>query len=215
MFHFFLHHWYDLGVISGLLAYRFYHVNQRTLSTTQKLLIANFITLCIHQFEEYRFPGGFPTAMNLGMHASTAPDRYPLNAWSGFLTNVPVTYGFYLPAMLFPEAAGLGLASVLCGIAQFYIHGVNMNLKLNTVYNPGLASVLFGFVPIGLKYILHMHNSGLLIRRDWIIGLLSLWSFSYLFLAKTTFGLLPDYNTPYPYTAGEMRRWGASLVGLA
>ncbi|KAG2171902.1 hypothetical protein INT44_006692 [Umbelopsis vinacea] len=215
MINFILHHWYDLGVISGLLAYRYYYVNKRTLSIPQKLLLANFIALCIHQFEEYRFPGGFPTAMNLGVHHSTAPDRYPLNAWSSLLTNVPATYGVYLPAIFFPEVTGLGLTTVIFGFAQFYIHGINMNLKLGTIYNPGLASVVFGFIPIGLKYVLHMQNNGLLTRRDWIIGFIGTWAFSYLLIAKTTFGLLPDYNTSYPFSPAEMQRWGANLVGLA
>lgn len=215
MFNFLLHHWYDLGAISGLLAYRYYYVNRQTLSVPQKLLIANFIALCIHQFEEYRFPGGFPLAMNLGVHKSTAPDRYPLNAWSGFLTNIPSTYGVYLPALLFPEAAWLGLTTVLFGFSQFYIHGININLKCGSIYNPGLASVIFGFIPIGLKYVLHMQSNGLLTPRDWLYGVLGTWAFSYLLLAKTTFGWLPDYNSPYPYTPAEMQRWGARLTGLA
>jgi hypothetical protein len=153
--------------------------------------------------------------MNLGVHQSPAPERYPLNAWSGFLTNVPTTYGVYLPALLFPEIAGLGLATVLFGFAQFYIHGVNMNLKLGTLYNPGLASVLFGFIPIGANYILHMQRHGLLTPRVWVYGIFGTCAFNYLLLAKGTFGWLPDMNTPYPYTQAEMTRWGARLVGLA
>ena len=150
------YHWYDLGVISGIVMIWYYRANYRTLSMPQKYLIANFIALLVHQFEEYRFPGGFPNIMNTAVHNSATPDRYPLNADSAMWTNVLSTYGFYLPVIFYPKVAWFGLASVLFGFAQVGIHAIMMNMKLGAIYNPGLTSVVLGFVPIGMKYIRYM-----------------------------------------------------------
>jgi hypothetical protein len=156
------YHWYDLGVVSGGIMIYYYRANYRTLSIPQKLLIANFIALVAHQFEEYRFPGGFPAVMNLAVQESSSPDRYPLNANSAMITNVVATYGLYLPVIFFPQVTWLGLASVLFGFAQVWIHGILINMKLGALYNPGLISVMVGFVPIGLRYIRYTQDHGLL-----------------------------------------------------
>jgi hypothetical protein len=207
--------WYDLGVISGFIMIRYYRANYRTLSVPQKYLIANFIALLVHQFEEYRFPGGFPNIMNTAAHNSATPDRYPLNADSAMWTNVLSTYGLYLPVIFYPEVAWFGLASVLFGFGQVGIHGIMMNMKLVTIYNPGLTSVVLGFVPVGMKYIRYMQENGLLSTRDWVLGVIGAGAVGYILLLKSTFGWLPDHNTPYPFTPHEMTRWGARLAGLA
>jgi hypothetical protein len=208
------HHWYDLGVVSGIAILRYYRANYRTLSMPQKLLIANFVALLAHQFEEYRFPGGFPAVMNVAVHESKNPDRYPLNADSAMITNVISTYGVYLPVIFLPQVAWFGLSSVLFGFAQVWIHGIMMNMKLGQLYNPGLISVVVGFVPIGFRYIRYMQDHGLLTTRDWILGFLGAFVQG-LFLLKFTFGTLPDINTPYPFHPSELQRWGARIAGLA
>lgn len=115
-----IYHWYDLGIIAGIIMIRYYRAHYRTLRTSQKLLIANFLALIVHQFEEYRFPGGFPAVMNIAVQSSDAPDRYPLNAYSGMITNVIATYGLYLPVIFCPDVVWLGLTSVLFGFAQVW-----------------------------------------------------------------------------------------------
>lgn len=210
-----IYHWYDLGIIPGLLMIYYYRTNYRTLSTPQKLLIANFLALIIHQFEEYRFPGGFPAIMNEVVQSSDIPDRYPLNAYSAMLTNVIAAYGLYLPVIFFPKSVWLGLASVLFGFAQVWIHGIMMNMKLGSIYNPGLTAVILGFVPIGFRYIQYLQDHHMLTTRDWVFGTLGAVMFGYGLLLKSTFGWLPDYNTKYPFTQSEMTRWGARLAGLA
>ncbi|KAF9890683.1 hypothetical protein FE257_005549 [Aspergillus nanangensis] len=209
------YHWYDLGVVSGILMMRYYRANYRTLTMPQKLLICNFVALIAHQFEEYRFPGGFPAVMNIAVHESTTPDRYPLNADSAMLTNLAATYGLYLPVIFFPQITWLGLASVIFGFCQVWIHGIMINMKVGALYNPGVISVMLGFVPIGLKYIQYMQNHGLLGTRDWILGLGGTFVIGYVLLLKSTFGWLPDHDTPYPFTPSEMQRWGARLAGYA
>lgn len=208
MLDFIRHHWYDIGVISLFFSIRYFHLNRQTLTTCQKLLLANFMTVLVHQFEEYRFPGGFPAAMNIGVHASTRPDRFPLSSNSSFVTNVLATYGFYLPPIFFPEAAWYGLAPVLFGFGQFFIHGINMNMKLGSIYNPGLASVILLHIPVGYYYIRHMTEIGKLTGRQWALGLAYGALFWYLMLIKSTFGWLVNYDSPYPFYPAEMQRGG-------
>ncbi|PYH40470.1 HXXEE domain-containing protein [Aspergillus saccharolyticus JOP 1030-1] len=208
MLDFIRHHWYDLGVISFIVSARYFHLNRSKLTTTQKFLLLNFMTVLVHQFEEYRFPGGFPAAMNMGVHSSERPDRFPLSSQSSTFTNVVATYGFYLPPVFFPDYVWAGLAPILFGFGQFFIHGINMNMKLGTFYNPGLASVILMHIPLGYYYIRYMTSSGQLTGRQWALGLAYGAAFWYLMLIKSTFGWLVDYNSPYPFYPNEMERGG-------
>lgn len=208
MIDFLRHHWYDLGVVSFCLSLRYFHLNRSKLTTTQKFLLLNFMTVLVHQFEEYRFPGGFPAAMNIGVHSSTRPDRFPLSSQSSTFTNVVATYGFYLPPFFFPDQVWAGLAPILFGFGQFFIHGININLKLGSIYNPGLASVVFMHIPLGYYYIRYMTESGQLNGRQWALGLVYGVAFWYLMLIKSTFGWLVDYDSPYPFHPAEMQRGG-------
>ncbi|KAL4801805.1 hypothetical protein BDV18DRAFT_148205 [Aspergillus unguis] len=208
MIDFVLHHWYDLGVISFFLSLRYLARNQTTLTTAQKLLLANFMAVLVHQFEEYRFPGGFPPAMNLGVHSSDRPDRYPLSSMSAFWTNVVATYGFYLPPIFYPDQIWAGLGPVLFGFGQIFIHGINLNMKLGSFYNPGLGSTILMHVPLGYYYIRHTTSTGQLTGQQWVLGIAYCFAFLYASLIKSTFGWLVDYNSPYPFSPAEMQRGG-------
>lgn len=210
MLDFFRHHWYDLGVLSFILSVRYYHLNRQNLTLCQKLLLANFMAVLIHQLEEYRLPGGFPAAMNIGVHSSTRPDRFPLSSNSSFFTNVVATYGFYLPPIFFPDAVWCGLAPILFGFGQFFIHGININMKMGSLYNPGLASVILLHIPIGYYYIRHLTENGKLTAQQWALGVAYGALFWYLMLIKSTFGWLVDYDSPYPFYEAEMRRGGVA-----
>ena len=208
MLDFIRHHWYDLGVIPFFLSLQYARVNWSKMSTAQKYHLASFMTVLVHQFEEYRFPGGLPAAMNMGVHSSARPDRFPLSSQSSTLTNVLATYGFYLAPVFFPEHIWAGLAPMLLGFGQFFIHGINMNKALGSFYNPGLASVIFMHIPLGYYYIRAMTQSGQLTGRQWALGVAYGAAFLYLVLIKSTFGWLVDYDSPYPFYPAEMERGG-------
>lgn len=210
MLNFLRHHWYDFGVVSGVITTYYLNQHRRTVTTTQKILLVNFLAIIVHQFEEYRFPGGFPAAMNTGVHRSTHPDRYPLNAHSALITNVVATYGLYLPAIFCPDRVWFALASVIIGFGQILIHGLNINSKMGAFYNPGLASAVLLHVPVGIYYIRHINATGQLTGRQLVLGLISGLLVAYLLLAKYTFTWAPDYNAPYPFTVDEMERGGVA-----
>lgn len=209
------HHWYDLGLIPGFLMLYYLRNNHRILLPSQKFLILNFFALVCHQFEEYRFPGGFPAIMNGFVHNSPAPDRWPLNAHSAMLVNVFTTYCIYLPVCFMPRQVVLGLMSVVFGFQQVLIHAIRVNKAAGTVYTPGLTTVMLGFVPLGIKYIQAAYTEGRLGMRQGVIGTIGAVIFGYLVLNKLTFTWLPDVNSHTPFSASEMTRWGARLAGIA
>lgn len=59
---FFLHHWYDIGAVLAVPTLLWAWLGGW--STVQLILLLNFAVLLIHQFEEYRLPGGEPWIIN-------------------------------------------------------------------------------------------------------------------------------------------------------
>jgi hypothetical protein len=76
--------------------------------------------------------------------------------------NVLAAYGFYLVRVFFLGVIWLGLAPVLFGLLQFVTHGIVTNVRLRSVYNPGLTAVTLGHVPIGVFYLYYVSTP-----KDW------------------------------------------------
>lgn len=71
--------------------------------------------------------------------------------------NLVFAYGFYLLPVFFPKVIWLGLAPVLVGaILQVIGHAIFVNIKLRSFYSPGVATAVFGHLPIGAIYIHHI-----------------------------------------------------------
>src|SRR5438270_4852905 len=121
---FFRRHWYAVGLVVAVAVILVLIVTWGNLSIIQRLLLANFAALLLHQFEEYGWPGGEPAIMNIVLQSSSTPERYPLNQNSAMIVNVLVAYGAYLLPVFFPHLIWLGLAPILFGIMQFLVHGI-------------------------------------------------------------------------------------------
>lgn len=187
-------HWFDMGITLALItgALLFFI----PLPPISFLLWLSLISLFLHQFEEYRYPGYFPGMMN-AMFSSKQPDRYPLNTNSALIVNVYVGWLAYLLAALLGEKAlWLGIATILVSVGNFFAHTLLFNIKGKTLYNPGMftAIVLFGPLAIYFGYFLFQGNLATL--SDWIVGIL-------LGIALNFFGILKlidwlkDENTEY------------------
>lgn len=148
-----------------------------------------------------------PAIMNMVLQPSDSPNRYRLNQNSAMVINVMAAYGFYLLPVFFPAVIWLGLAPVLFGILQFVIHGIVTNAKLRSLYNPGLAAVVLGHIPIGGYYLNYVHAQGLAGVWDWVFGVTYMLALQYIFLVKMTYGWLADQNSPYAFADEEMRRF--------
>jgi hypothetical protein len=204
---FYRRHWYDIGGLLAIFIILYLIIFWDQIEILQRLLILNFVALLIHQFEEYRFPGGEPAIMNVVLRNSPIPDRFPLNQNSAMITNVFLGYPLYLIPVFFPHVIWLGLIPVLFGFVQLMIHGILTPFKIRYPYNPGLGAVIFMHIPIGFYYIYMVYTKGLVVCSDWIFAIIGLIAVTVLGLYGVTYVLLPNKNSKYAFGPEEFNRF--------
>lgn len=203
----FVRNWYWCGLAFAAIAAAVLIACWNDMGVLQKLLLANFIALNIHQVEEYGWPGGEPMIMNYAMMGSDIPDRFPLNRLSAMVTNDLVLVLMYLVPVFFPDVIWLGLPGMLFGIGQLFAHGVMNNRAMHTVYNPGLAAVLFLHVPIGVYYIYYISVNGLATGWDWLWGVLLTLLTAVVCVAWLTYVIMPSRRSTWTFSQAEMERF--------
>ena len=164
-------HWFDLGIIFLVpIGIYLYIYNQSQISF---LLWISLITLFIHQFEEYRYPGYFPGMMNIAMFKSEIPDRYPLNTNTALIVNTIVGWLFYFLAAVFSESLiWLGIATILVSFGNFMVHTFIFNIKGKTKYNPGMATAMVLFLPLTVYFFYLVITNNLALPLDWLVGII-------------------------------------------
>lgn len=211
----FLHrHWYDISAVIGVITLAILFVFWDDVSVLQRFAIANFAVLMLHVFEEFGFPGGFGKMANtLYFPDSAAPDRYPLNQNMVMVGNWAAAVLFYLPPIFFPQVIWLGLMPMLFGFGiQMLGHGFINNKLLKKAglrygYNAGLATALFGHVPLCIAYGIYVERMGLATGWDWVFGIAyTIFGYAIIF-RKLIMKPLEDKNSPYPFDAVEMARF--------
>lgn len=196
--------WYYIGGILFVALSFFMGFWGSLFSHIQVILIFSFMALLVHQFEEYALPGGFPSITNLVvMGEKKVPERYPLNANQCFISNVFLAYPFYILPVFLPDVIWLGLAQVMLGMFQLIAHGIVVNIRLKSPYNPGLGAVVFLHMPIGIYYIWYVTTNHLASTGDFVIGL-----FAFLVAAILLFllpiRLLANKESKYPFEEAEV-----------
>ncbi len=206
-FKFYSKNWYYIGgVLFVLLAFMVGFLGEG-FNPLSKILTLSFMALLVHQFEEYALPGGFPAIMNSAwMGEKDVPDRYPLNRKSAFIVNVIGGYPFYILAILFPNLIWLGLAQVLFGMLQILIHGILINVKMKSWYNPGLAAVVFLHWPIGIYYIRYIYVNGLIQPWHWLAGI-GVTVLAAMLIINLPLQLLKNKKSEHAFSAEEMKRF--------
>jgi hypothetical protein len=200
-------HWYDLGLGLALITLTLQAFLR--IEGLQLILLLNLAVPFVHQFEEYHWPGGFPWIFNeVVKRGSGGPaDRYQLNQNSVAFINI-MAWPFYLLPVLFPSAIWLGLGQVLFGlVGQVIFHGIVANFKLKTWYNPGLAAVMLGHVPLGIWYLADVTGQGLVQWRDWLFALIYIAAFTGIVMQIIGFRLLASTTSPYRFAPEEMGRF--------
>ncbi len=190
-------HWFDVGLVLAALVGLFILIDHPT--RLALLLWISLITLFLHQFEEYRYPGYFPGMMNTAMFASQQPDRYPLNPQIALIVNIVVGWLFYILAAIFAEKTiWMGIATILVSAGNFIAHTFLFNIKGKTRYNPGMLTADLLFLPLAVVlFILVIHNHAAT-SVDWLVG-------AVLGVALNVIGILKmidwlkDKNTPYVF----------------
>jgi hypothetical protein len=146
----------------------------RSMGTVQTLLYASLMALLLHQFEEYQFPGGGPVVINRYFYGADEQlfRHYPGNWNSSMIVNL-LSYVFYALALAFPDLAWLGMATMFFDLYQVLGHGIQMNVKMHTWYNPGMATSVFLFLPISVAYISVTAGQGLIAGIQWLYAVLA------------------------------------------
>jgi len=173
--------------------------------TLTLILIYSFMALLAHQCEEFLVPGGVPAFLNVMYGGKKDYDRYPINAANGALINI-AGFVFYLGAIVFPHAIWLGVATMFFGFVEVLVHGVPMNIKSKGWYNPGLATAIFLFLPIGIYYIVYVTQHDLISGGDWLWGALALVVAAALGLGIPLVGL-KNRNSKYAFTSEQLNRF--------
>jgi hypothetical protein len=163
-------HWFDIGLVLALTAG--VYLVLVAVSPISLLLWINLISLFLHQFEEYHYPGYFPGMMNAVMFSSDKPDRYPLNANTAMVINVTVGWLTYFLAAVFGEKAlWLGIATILVSAGNFVAHTFLFNIKGKSRYNPGMLTADILFLPIAVYFFILVFRGDLATTVDWILGI--------------------------------------------
>ncbi|MDE1162288.1 MAG: HXXEE domain-containing protein [Acidobacteriaceae bacterium] len=205
-------HWYHVGgLLFVAIAYGmgFWGDN---FNRIQVILVYSFMAMLLHQFEEYAMPGGFPGIANiLLMGEKQAPDRYPLNANQVLISNVFLTYPFYVIPIFFPQFIWLGIMQIGQGLIQVPLHGVVMNVKMKTPYNPGMLSCVLVQLPIGVYYLWYVTAHHLASTTDYVLGsIAALLSIVVLWLGPIA--LLRSRASKYPFAPQQMYGYAADKV---
>lgn len=200
--------WYYIGGVLFVTLAAVLGIFWNDFSLLRRLMLISFMALLVHQFEEYALPGGFPAIMNIAWQPSgTKPDRCPLNRNGALFVNVFVAYPFYILPIIFPTLIWLGLAQVLFGMAQFGVHGILINKKMHSLYNPGLFAVVFLHWPIGIYYIWYIVVNSLVQWWMWPIAVVILGAVAFFGVNMPVNHWFKDENSPYPFSQEEMARF--------
>ena len=190
-------HWFDVGIglaaVTGILLLVIHPVGLGL------LLWISLITLFVHQFEEYRYPGYFPGMMNTVMFASERPDRYPLNPQTSLIINVIVGWlAYFLAALFYRHAIWLAIATLLVSVGNIIAHTLLFNLKGKTLYNPGMLTAVVLFLPLSIycfSWIIGHHAATAI---DWIVGIALGVAMNYIGVLKLI-DWLKDADTAYVF----------------
>ncbi len=176
-------HWFDVGMILAVIV-----AGRLPVSGVQgvKLILwLNLVSLFLHQFEEYRYPGYFPGMLNSVLYSSRQPDRYPLNTNSSFVINVVIGWAIYLAAAIFAEKAlWLGIAAFSVSAGNVIAHIFWFNIRGRTFYNPGLVTSFALFLPLTVFFIHMVTKLGIATPGDWAAGIFLGATLSYLGIFK-------------------------------
>jgi len=165
-------HWYDTGGLFSVVILIYIFLNYHHLANYNLIMCVSVITLFLHQLEEYRIPGTFPGMLNTALYNSVKPDRYPLNSNTAFYVNVAVGWSCYISAAILAEKAiWLGIATMIISLGNTAAHTILFNIKGKTLYNAGLVTSWFLFVPCAYFFFSIIYKEHLVTMTDYLIGI--------------------------------------------
>lgn len=213
MMKFILAHWIKLSAVIGAAVLVFTLASWPHWHYLQALALLNLAVIFFHFFEEFEFPGGFPTFSNtLFAPKDSTPDiadRYPLNNMSALWVNWGTALVMYLTPVFFHDVIWLGLVPMLFGgVAQLIVHGIVNNKMLNTWYNSGLFVVVFGHLPLMVAYIAYIERHGLAAWWDYVIAVVLMVAWYVGVIRILIPKLWERKDSPYPFAPALMEKFG-------
>lgn len=173
----------------------------------EKLFAAATALLPFHVLEEWYFPGDFHTMYNL-MARSNCPDRYPMNQMSDMFTNlIGMVFGcLVLIVGVSPFFCVMQLFLCCAEVFGHFSGGIFLYRKFKycgkrTIYSPGMATTVFGYIPIGVGIIVSFVTQTAPTALQFILAAASGVALGGAALNLPE-KLFKRENTPYGYTWG-------------
>ncbi|MGJ1484234.1 HXXEE domain-containing protein [Sphingobacterium multivorum] len=202
---FFLDIWLLLiSAAAGAVGYYLY-AGWNTISLRKKLCGFSIIVLVLHVLEEWVYPSGLYYIHNVWLQ-SPEPTRYPMNQFSDMITNF---FALVIAIFVFwkwNDKAVTALTLVLFCFLEVASHtqlgflavSKFSSAGMSVPYSPGLATSLFGFLPIGIGFIVSLKK-----EKDFTIAK-TFWALLILIFLIVMLILIPeigmkDLNTPYNF----------------
>lgn len=137
----------------------------------QFYLLASAAVLCLHFFEEFGYPGGFPLMGIRIMIGSDEPDsnKWDCNNLSSMFGNWSALVLIYILPLIFPEVRFLTATTIILSIAEVIMHLLLFNIKQKSIYNPGLGTGLLLGVIVAW-YLFNGFDSSIYVLSDFVIG---------------------------------------------
>lgn len=95
------------------------------------------------------------------------------------------------------------MAQMLFGLSQLIVHGIVIDIRLKSLYNPGLAAVVLLHVPISVYYLWYISANHLASTADVVIGIL-VTILAALIIVVLPMRVLASKTSPYPFSEAEM-----------
>lgn len=138
----------------------------------QIYLLASASLLCLHFFEEFGYPGGFPlmgVRLLLGSD-ETDSTKWDCNNLNSMLGNWGALFLIYLIPLLIPQLEFLTIAAIILSIAEVIMHLFLFNVKQRSIYNPGMITGVFGLGVILIYYLFNGFDLSSHVWSDYVIG---------------------------------------------
>lgn len=194
------------GVLVGIMC-----MNWGRWSWSARCQAFAILSLILHVMEEWRFPGGFHYMLNSDKSVGR-PELYhcyPMNQLSDMLTNlIPILCGcvflamgspLYLSMMWFYLCLSDSLGHIILG---FKMKKKYAKQGKKTIYNPGLFSSIFCFLPTFGLYLWSFIVVQTPTAFDWIVSLVGC-AVLHVICLQVPEKLFSREDTPYGFTWGS------------
>ena len=171
-----------------------------------RMILGSTVFIFLHFFEEFAFPGGFPS---VGMAAELKitdqdAENWPLNEVNSMFGNWWYAAVVYLLPLALPNVRFLTLAVALFAFVETIGHLVFFPISLKRLYNPGLFTAVCGLLPISIYYLVHEAASYSL--ADVVIALIWIVLNYWIAFRSPIYKKLGRLNYKYAFTDAEVQR---------